>query len=178
MRSSRICLWREASTLEEWGMRNVGPSLLKESDGVVDALLFGGGQCIPPVSELIGEFDFPRHVLLCHRGHYAVTGITARRCTGDGLASCIPAQRDLLLHDETSSTGPHKGFRTAQREARNSHAAPVITGPAGQWRQSESNKTAMTGSVSISSFPLKIRRICRNTSGLCRDRELRRGPRR
>src|ERR1035441_4455340 len=50
-------------------------NLLKESNAEVHALLLGGGQAIPPLTELIGELDFPGHALsmscaaLCRQGY-------------------------------------------------------------------------------------------------------------
>ena len=37
------------------------PGFRKETHGEVDALLFGSGKAIPPLPELVREFDFPRH---------------------------------------------------------------------------------------------------------------------
>lgn len=51
------------------------PTLLQKTDSEVDALLFSGNQAVPPFAELVGELDFPRHTLLCHRRHYAVYGM-------------------------------------------------------------------------------------------------------
>jgi len=32
---------------------------LQETDCEANALLFGSGQAVPPVAEIVGEFDFP-----------------------------------------------------------------------------------------------------------------------
>jgi hypothetical protein len=44
---------------------------LQEADREVDALLFGGGQTIPPLTELIGELDRPGYTLF----EYVTDGI-------------------------------------------------------------------------------------------------------
>ena len=45
---------------EEWGIFRVG-QFLQKADGEIDALLFGGGEGVPPLAEFIAEFDIPRH---------------------------------------------------------------------------------------------------------------------
>jgi hypothetical protein len=55
------------------------PGFLQESDREIDALLLGDRQALPPLAELIGEFDLPGHNLLCHRRHYVVNGMKLGR---------------------------------------------------------------------------------------------------
>src|ERR1035437_911667 len=63
MRSSRMCACRDVST--PGGMRHLQhrTNCLQEADREVDALLFSGGQTIPPLTELVGELDRPGHTL-------------------------------------------------------------------------------------------------------------------
>src|ERR1022692_174990 len=104
---------RVARRLDPRRMRHLQgrTNLLKESNAEVHALLLGGGQAIPPLTELIGELDFPGHALsmscaaLCRQGYIRAALWGANQLAfGFGWAVWIYLREYLRLRPVTSTS--------------------------------------------------------------------------